>query len=695
MQQTINNKYQFDTATDKLGSGGFGDVYRATDIVLKRTVALKFFTRNLDSSRDVITEVSSFINNRLRHDHIIEYYDAFYYETTDRFGNPLKEQVAVLEYANGGTLIDQLPRLYTDPEFRKMVIGDILKGLAYLGNENVVHRDLKPANVFLHTKPNGKMVAKIGDFGLMKVANTEQSTSRNFSTPEYTAPEQLNLDKYGHRATPNAKPQLQPNCDLWALGVMIYRFFTQELPFGSQETTDTGEIIRRILSHSTQPLDYSRIPPPYRAIVERCLISNANQRAQNADELLHLLNSSEITTAPPPQYKDHSEETTITHKPQNKPRHEIPTITVAPPADTPKPETNYTRYGLIGVGVLLLVAFMFWVDSGGSNNAPETTSSEIQQTAPDSTAEVTNTTFETPTTTTTTLTTEAKEEKAKAPPPTPIPEPVKESPTATTPIPEPVKESPTVTNPKPEPVKESPTAADPFAAQMVLIQGGTFMMGSPESEADRSNNEYQHQVSVSSFKMSKYEVTQAQWEAIMGNNPGYFKGCAQCPVENVSWDDIQDFLQRLNAKTGKNYRLPTEAEWEYAARGGTSTPFYTGNCLSTDQANYDGNYPYQTCAKGKYRGKTTPVGSYAPNKYGLYDLHGNVWEWCSDWYGKDYYNNSPANNPKGPSTGSSRVLRGGSWGNDARYCRSAIRNRSSPSYRIDYDGFRLVFVPQF
>jgi formylglycine-generating enzyme required for sulfatase activity len=661
MQQTINNKYQFDTATDKLGSGGFGDVYRATDIVLKRTVALKFFTRNLDSSRDVITEVSSFINNRLRHDHIIEYYDAFYYETTDRFGNPLKEQVAVLEYANGGTLIDQLPRLYTDPEFRKMVISDILKGLAYLGNENVVHRDLKPANVFLHTKPNGKMVAKIGDFGLMKVANTEQSTSRNFSTPEYTAPEQLNLVNYGHRATPNAPPQLHPNCDLWALGVMIYRFFTQELPFGSQQTTDTGEIIRRILSHSTQPLDYSRIPPPYRAIVERCLISNANQRAQNANELLHLLNSSEITTAPP-QYKDHSEETTITHKPQNKPRHEIPTITVAPPADTPKPETNYTRYGLIGVGVLLLVAFIFWVDSGGSNNAPAPTSSEIQQTAPDSTAEVTNTTFETPTTTTTTLTTaEAKEEKAKTPPPTPIP----------------------------EPVKESPTAADPFAAQMVSIQGGTFMMGSPESEADRGDNEYQHQVSVSSFKMSKYEVTQAQWEAIMGSNPSEFSGCPQCPVEHVSWDDIQDFLQKLKAKTGKSYRLPTEAEWEYAARGGTSTPFYTGNCISTDQANYDGNNPYQSCSKGKYLGKTTPVGSFPPNKYGLYDMHGNLWEWCSDWYGVDYYNNSPANNPKGPSTGSYRVIRGGSWTINARYCRSADRGFISSGS----SGFRLVFVP--
>ncbi len=243
---------------------------------------------------------------------------------------------------------------------------------------------------------------------------------------------------------------------------------------------------------------------------------------------------------------------------------------------------------------------------------------------------------------------------------------------------------------------------DPFANQMVSIQGGTFMMGSPDSEADRSNSEYQHQVSVSSFKMSKYEVTQAQWEAIMGDNPSGFKGDPNLPVENVSWDDIQVFLKKLNALyppssggAGGGYRLPTEAEWEYAARGGTSTPFYTGTCLSTDQANYDGNYPYQSCAKGKYREKTTPVGSFAPNKYGLYDMSGNVWEWCQDWYDADYYKNSPANNPKGPSTGSNRVLRGGSWSDDAQYCRSALRHIYYPSYRNFNYGFRLVFVPQF
>ncbi len=239
----------------------------------------------------------------------------------------------------------------------------------------------------------------------------------------------------------------------------------------------------------------------------------------------------------------------------------------------------------------------------------------------------------------------------------------------------------------------SSTAADPFVSQMVFIQGGTFMMGSPDSEAKRQDDEYQHQVTVSSFKMGKYEVSQAQWQAIMGNNPSYLDNCYNCPVELVSHDDIQEFLRKLNAKTGKKYRLPTEAEWEYAARGGTTTPFYTGTCLSTNQANYDGKYPYQSCSKGTYRWNPIAVGSFEPNQYGLYDMHGNVEEWCSDWYDLDYYENSPDNDPKGPNMGSYRVLRGGRWDGEAQSCRAANREIASPYVSQWAIGFRLVVVP--
>jgi formylglycine-generating enzyme required for sulfatase activity len=167
------------------------------------------------------------------------------------------------------------------------------------------------------------------------------------------------------------------------------------------------------------------------------------------------------------------------------------------------------------------------------------------------------------------------------------------------------------------------------------------------------------------FYMQSTEVTQGQWKAVMGNNPSYFKNCGDdCPVEQVSWNDVQEFIRKLNRREGGNkYRLPTESEWEYVARAGTDIPFAFGRCLSTDQANYDGNYPLSECSKGEYRQRTISVASFKPNSWGLYDMHGNVWEWCQDWYG-DYPSGS-ATDPSGSSGGSYRVLRGGGWNDDA------------------------------
>ncbi len=231
--------------------------------------------------------------------------------------------------------------------------------------------------------------------------------------------------------------------------------------------------------------------------------------------------------------------------------------------------------------------------------------------------------------------------------------------------------------------------------QMILIPAGEFIMGSPSSEKERDNNEAQHKVRITKpFYLAKYEVTQEQWEAVMGNNPSHFKG-ARNPVERVSWNDCQNFIEKLNRIVpGDGFRLPTEAEWEYAARAGTTTPFHYGNSLSSNQANFRGNYPYGGASKGPDRGKTLPVGTFSPNSFGLYDIHGNVYEWCSDWYDKNYYNNSPVNDPKGPGSGSEgRVLRGGSWVGYAGFCRSAVRNWTYPDYGDDFFGFRCARTP--
>ncbi|ALB41910.1 hypothetical protein AA650_16930 [Anabaena sp. WA102] len=227
---------------------------------------------------------------------------------------------------------------------------------------------------------------------------------------------------------------------------------------------------------------------------------------------------------------------------------------------------------------------------------------------------------------------------------------------------------------------------------MVEIPGGTFIMGSPKSEKNRSSSESpQHQVTVPSFYMGKYELTQAQYQAIIGTNASNFKG-DNCPVERVSWNDAVAFCEKLSQKTGKKYRLPSEAEWEYACRAGTTTPFYFGESITPDLVNYDGDYTYASAPKGKYRQHTTDVGTFPPNSFGLYDMHGNVWEWCQDDY-KDNYINAPTDGSAltSPSR-SAKLLRGVSW-NDSPGCfRSAARFYISLDYNNnDHDiGFRFV-----
>jgi formylglycine-generating enzyme required for sulfatase activity len=259
----------------------------------------------------------------------------------------------------------------------------------------------------------------------------------------------------------------------------------------------------------------------------------------------------------------------------------------------------------------------------------------------------------------------------------------------------------------------------PAPSNMVWIAAGSFVMGSPASEPARYTDEAQHTVTLTKgFCMGKYEVTQAEYLAVMGNNPSYFttndnngnpiSPDLHRPVETVSWHDATNYCAQLTARdrsagrlpAGYGYRLPTESEWEYACRAGTTTAFHYGAALRSGMANFDGHYEYPPCGtdtwscynpSGTYLARTTSVGSYAPNAWGLYDMYGNVFEWCQDWYGP--YPGGSVSDPQGDPAGSERVIRGAVWYNPAYCCRSAQRRSFGPWNRGNSFGFRVVLAP--
>ena len=251
----------------------------------------------------------------------------------------------------------------------------------------------------------------------------------------------------------------------------------------------------------------------------------------------------------------------------------------------------------------------------------------------------------------------------------------------------------------------------PAPSNMVWVAAGTFTMGSPVTEPTRASNEGpQTQVTLSrGFCIGKREVTQAEYLALIGSNPSSFTGDLNRPVEQVSWGNATNYCGKLTARelaaarlpVGYKYRLPTEAEWEYACRAGTTTPFHYGDGLHSGMADFNGRLEYPPCggnsyycfnAGGTYLGHTTAVGTYAPNAWGLYDMHGDVWEWCQDWYSAALPGGS-VTDPQGPGSGSDRVARGGGWANVANACRSAFRDTRFPTDRWTDLGFRIVLAP--
>ncbi len=233
-------------------------------------------------------------------------------------------------------------------------------------------------------------------------------------------------------------------------------------------------------------------------------------------------------------------------------------------------------------------------------------------------------------------------------------------------------------------------ATNSIGMKLSLVPPGQFSMGSPPKEEWHRDDEVLHRVTITNpFYIATTEVTQRQWKALFGTNPSFCTG-DDLPVETVTWEQAAEFCRKLSLKEGMKYRLPTEAEWEYACRAGTTTPFHTGETISTDQANYNGNHTYANGRKGQFREETSAAGSFSPNAWGVHDMHGNVWEWCADWYGE--YPKDDATDPTGPATGDRRIFRGGCWMNFPAVCRSATRAKVIPLSWHFHLGFRVVRV---
>ncbi|OWY18165.1 hypothetical protein C7N43_37875 [Sphingobacteriales bacterium UPWRP_1] len=745
----LNDRYEYNPATDLLGKGGLAEVFKAYDKQTGRYVAIKKFTATDETLKySLKNEFQKSLH--LAHDNLVRAYDFFTVVRTFADGETHETQYGVMELIEGGDLNQYLQSNPPNEELLQMVKG-ILHGLHYLHTPNtstdkgiIIHRDIKPGNILIYRNKQGQPIPKITDFNIAKEAATTTEHSQSMvGTYEYMAPEQLNPKKYG------IDGKLQPNADLWALGVILYDYFNKDGAslFGKRAHGDSeGHIISNILDKPIPANAIKKLPAPFNGIIARCLVRPAQNRIESAQDLLNYLASLEETTlpvSPPPM--------------------------PAPPAPIFK-QPMLRNALLLACLLLLLLGLGYMVRKAIIDVPPTTKQTDYLALARNRFEEknwqlaivnADSVLATTPNQPEALLLKQQATDSLNQAIPVPTPPPgedaynklidegnnlfvrenyaqakakyeaalilkpddkvaagnIKKCTDALntakngTKTPSPLKEEPQTKQEQPNPNSSSSqggtkpsslpsqggansssgdiSGKDIFASQMVFVQGGTFTMGcTPERDGDCEDDEKPaHKVTVSNFYISKYEVTQAQWQAIMGSNPSKFKGCPQCPVESVSWDDIQEFLQKLNAQTGKNYRLPTEAEWEYAARGGNKTNGYK----------YAGSNDIDRVAwyEDNSSDRTHSVGQKSLNELGLYDMSGNVWEWCSDWYDydKEYYTNSPDRNPKGPASGTYRVLRGGCWYINPRYCRTAYRSSNTPGYRHYYCGFRVLVSP--
>ena len=623
-----------------LSSGGFGNTYEAELCMIHKRVAIKeFFVKNFcnrdseTSQVSVSTSSNQQLVNKLKQKFIDEAASIWQFNHPNivRVTDVFEENGTayyVMDYINGISLHSMLKRdgaLYEEKAIR--YIKQVADALQYVHSQNRLHLDIKPGNIMVDANDNAILI----DFGASKQYDEQgenTSTLLGLNTIGYAPVEQMS----------RSFSDFNPSADVYALGATLYKLLTNITPKDSVLLMTGDEELSPLPSSVSQAV---------RNAVSKAMTLIRADRPQTIDVFLGLLDSKitnsfddEVTMCEETEKARQAEEKCRLTEEQKlkedearrdaeeearrKAEEEQKRKAEEQKRNTAKKSSSKNAWLWIVIGVIAVVGIIIGVNSNGNSSD----SGNSKQTG--GAIRSGNNTLS-------------------------------------------------------QQIFSKTYTANGVSFDMMMVKAGTFTMGATsEMEDSESDEKPTHQVTLTNdYYIGKTEVTQALWKAVMSNNPSYFKG-DNLPVVKVSWDDCQKFISKLNSLTGQNFRLPTEAEWEFAARGGNNSNHYqySGSNELGDVAWYDGNSG----------GKTHVVATKQPNELGLYDMSGNVWEWCSDYY--DNYSSSSQTNPTGPNSGSYRVFRGGGWFNNARNCRSSIRNYYTPDNSSFNDlGLRLVLVP--
>jgi eukaryotic-like serine/threonine-protein kinase len=630
----LRNRYRIEKP---LSAGGFGETYIAIDEDYpdRREVVVKHLKPQTNDPAQLDVARRLFITEAKTLAKLGDKTDRI--PTLYAHFEEQGEFYLVQEFIDGRTLTQELGSQKLAEAETISIVREILTGLVQVHTSNIIHRDLKPDNIIRRSHDH-KLV--LIDFGAVKAVRKTTLKTSNAKLSQ-----SIGIGTDGYMPTEQAMGYPNTASDIYAVGAIALQCLTGIHP---TELFD-DDVMEFRWRHLCQVSDRTA------NILSKMVASRHPDRYSNAIDAIKaidlLLTPPIPPTIPSPAQPNPSPAATIKSSPPPK-----PPITIQSPAP---PIHNDRR------------TFIKWATFGGSGFISVLVLSQLFK-KPDLKSQLPTVEL--------------------APPSKSIP-PLKT-----------LQFTSVKLNANGEIVEKPIVRAEVFAEDlgngiaitMVKIPAGKFMMGSPASEVGRATNESpQHLVNVPEFYLGQTLVTQSQWQAILGNNPAYFKGNNQLPVEMVSWLDAVDFCEKLSQKTDRTYRLPSEAEWEYACRAGSYTPYAFGETINPAVVNYNGGYPYGKAVKGKYRQKTTPVETFPPNPFGLYDLHGNVFEWCLDEWSDDY-NGAPTDgsakgNIQSRAENNKRLLRGGSLYHHGSDCRSAYRFSYTASYHDNGFGFRVVY----